>query len=194
MTFDYSGSAKKIAVLAPLVGKSGWLTCTRLSVNALETEEHLILAGVADNGDALDEGQCRRLFDVSGATGDTLAIPTTTLPLLKDATTRRQSELLTAMSAKNGEWFDIEMDKLDRWAEDRRTSLKADLEELDQNIKDAKKSARLASNLPEKLEIQRTLRGLETKRDEAWRAYDSASRDVDRQKDSLLDEISRRLE
>ena len=194
VTFDYSGSAKKIAVLAPLVGKSGWLTCTSLSVNALETEDHLILAGVADNGDALDEGQCRRLFDVSGATGDTLAIPTTTLPLLKDATTRRQSELLTAMSAKNGEWFDIEMDKLDRWAEDRRTSLKADLEELDQSIKDAKKSARLARNLPEKLEIQRTLRGLETKRDEAWRAYDSASRDVDRQKDALLDEISRRLE
>lgn len=98
------------------------------------------------------------------------------------------------MSAKNGEWFDIEMDKLDRWAEDRRTSLKADLEELDQSIKDAKKSARLAPNLPEKLEIQRTLRGLETKRDEAWRAYDSASRDVDKQKDALLDEISRRLE
>lgn len=194
VTFDYSGSAKKIAVLAPLVGKSGWLTCTSLSVNALETEEHLILAGVADNGDALDEGQCRRLFDVSGATGDTLAIPTTILPLLKDATTRRQTELLTAMSAKNGEWFDIEMDKLDRWAEDRRTSLKADLEELDQSIKDAKKSARLAPNLPEKLEIQRTLRGLETKRDEAWRAYDSASRDVDRQKDALLDEISRRLQ
>ena len=194
VTFDYSGSARKIAVLTPLVGKSGWLTCTSLSVNALETEEHLILAGVADNGDVLDEGQCRKLFDVSGVTGETLAIPTTTLPLLKDATTRRQSELLTAMSAKNGEWFDIEMDKLDRWAEDRRTSLKADLEELDQSIKDAKKSARLAPNLPEKLEIQRTLRGLETKRDEAWRAYDSASRDVDRQKDALLDEISRRLQ
>ena len=194
VTFDYSGSARKIAVLTPLVGKSGWLTCTSLSVNALETEEHLILAGVADNGDVLDEGQCRKLFDVSGVTGETLAIPTTTLPLLKDATTRRQSELLTAMSAKNGEWFDIEMDKLDRWAEDRRTSLKADLEELDQSIKDAKKSARLAPNLPEKLEIQRTLRGLETKRDEAWRAYDSASRDVDKQKDALLDEISRRLQ
>jgi len=98
------------------------------------------------------------------------------------------------MSAKNGEWFDIEMDKLDRWAEDRRSSLKGDLEELDQSIKLAKKSARLAPNLPEKLEIQRTLRGLETKRDEAWHAYDAASRDVDRQKDALLDEISRRLQ
>jgi hypothetical protein len=65
---------------------------------------------------------------------------------------------------------------------------------LDLSIKDAKKSARLAPNLPEKLEIQRSLRGLETKRDEAWRAYDTASRDVDRQKDALLDEISHRLE
>ena len=194
VTFDYSGSSKKIAVLAPLVGQSGWLTCSRLSVNALETEEHLILAGVADNGEALDEGQCRRLFDILAMLGNTIAIPSGTQSLLADATARRQNELLVAMSAKNGEWFDIEMDKLDRWAEDRRTSLKADLEELDQSIKDAKKSARLAPNLPEKLEIQRTLRGLETKRDEAWRAYDSASRDVDRQKDALLDEISRRLE
>lgn len=194
VTFDYSGSSKKIAVLAPLVGQSGWLTCSHLSVNALETEEHLIFAGVIDNGDALDEGQCRRLFDIVGIPGHAIEIPSVIQSYLGDATTRRQDELLVAMSAKNGEWFDIEMDKLDRWAEDRRAALNADLEELDQSIKDAKKSARLAPNLPEKLEIQRSLRGLETKRDEAWRSYDTASRDVDRQKDALLDEISRRLE
>jgi superfamily II DNA or RNA helicase len=194
VTFDYSGSAKNIAVLTALVGKSGWLTCARLSVNALETEEHLILAAVTDNGDALDEGQCRRLFDVAASTGNTRGIPGDTESLLKAATARRQVDLLAAMSAKNGEWFDTEMDKLDRWAEDRRTSLKADLEELDQSIKDAKKAARLAPNLPEKLEIQRKLRALESKRDEAWRAYDAASRDVDKQKDALLDEISRRLQ
>ena len=194
VTFDYTGSSKKIAVLAPLVGQSGWLSCSYLSVNALETEEHLILAGVIDNGEALDEGQCRRLFDIVGIPGQAIAIPSVIQSHLGDATARRQDELLVAMSAKNGEWFDIEMDKLDRWAEDRRAALKADLEELDLSIKDAKKSARLAPNLPEKLEIQRSLRGLETKRDEAWRAYDTASRDVDRQKDALLDEISRRLE
>lgn len=35
---------------------------------------------------------------------------------------------------------------------------------------------------------------LEGKRDDAWRAFDAASRDIDRQKDALLDEIGRRLE
>ena len=194
VTFDYSGSAKKISVLASLIHKSGWLTCTLISVNALETEEHLIVVGMTDNGETLDEGQCRRLFDISGLTGGAVSIPTAVQTLLADAVANRQSELLATMSAKNGEWFDIEMDKLDRWAEDRRAALKADLNELDQEIKDAKKSARLAPNLPQKLEIQRKLRGLESKRDEAWRAYDSASRDVDRQKDALLDEISRRLQ
>jgi len=85
------------------------------------------------------------------------------------------------------------MDKLDRWAEDRRTALKGELEDLDEQIKETKKAARLAPNLPDKLERQRTLRKLETRRDEAWRSYDEASREVDRQKDALLDEISRRL-
>jgi hypothetical protein len=89
---------------------------------------------------------------------------------------------------------DTEMDNLDRWAEDRRVALEAELDELDEAIKETKKSARLGPNLPHKLELQRKLRGLETKRDEAWRAYDSASRDVNRQKDALLDEIGKTLQ
>ena len=35
---------------------------------------------------------------------------------------------------------------------------------------------------------------LEGKRDEAWRAFDEAAREIERQKDALLDEISKRLE
>lgn len=53
---------------------------------------------------------------------------------------------------------------------------------------------RLAPTLPEKLEQQRDARVLEGKRDDVWRAFDQASRDVDVQKDTLLDEISKRLE
>ena len=56
------------------------------------------------------------------------------------------------------------------------------------------RSQDIAEDKREKLGLQPKLRGLETKRDEAWRAYDAGSRDIDRQKDALLDEISRRLE
>lgn len=59
---------------------------------------------------------------------------------------------------------------------------------------EGKKLARFAPTLPEKLERQCSVRVLEAKRDEAWRAYDQASRESDRQKDELFDEIGRRLE
>ena len=84
------------------------------------------------------------------------------------------------------------MDKLDRWAEDQRRSLKAELEELDAKIKEIE-GARSAPNLPTKLDLQRQLRQLESKRNEAWKDTMRSSRDVEQKKDGLLDDISQRL-
>lgn len=194
VTFRYRDSGKKIAILEPLVTSRGWLACARLTVSAMETEDHLFFAGVTDAREPLEDAQCRRLFDLPAEVERSCAVPEAVAKTLAEAHARRQRELLDELTTRNGGWFDLEMDKLDRWAEDRRVSLKATLNELDEALKVAKKVARLAPTLPEKLERQREARVLEGKRDEAWRAFDQASREIDRQKDSLLDEISRRLE
>jgi superfamily II DNA or RNA helicase len=194
LTFDLSGSGKHIAILQPLRGASGWLTIGRLTVTALETEDELVFAGSADGGSALDEDQCRRLFDLPGSLGASSEVPASVAATLADAITRQREATLDRMTTRNGNWFDVEMDKLDRWAEDRRASLKAELAELDESLKLSRKAARMAPTLPEKLERQREVRKLETTRDEAWRAFDQASRDLDRQKDALLDEIAKRLQ
>ena len=192
--FHLSGSGKNIAILERLVGKCGWLSCLRVSVSALDTEDHLLLSGVTDEGEILDAAQCRRFFDLPGEESRNAELPASIKAILDEVTARQQQELLDDIAAKNGQWFDTEMDKLDRWAEDRRTALKVELEELDLQIRETRKAARLAPNLPDKLECQRALRRLEAQRDEAWRSYDGASREIDRQKDSLLDEISGRLQ
>ena len=192
--FQYSGSGKKIAALESLVGKKGWLSCSRMTVSALETEDVIVFSAVSEDGASLDEVQCRRLFDLPAAVGSSCAVPATFASTLDSGQAQRRQTLLDETTSRNGRWFETEIEKLDRWAEDRRSSLKAQLDELDEGFKEAKKAARLAPTLPEKLERQRAARTLETKREEAWRAYDEASRDIDRQKDSLLDEVSRRLE
>lgn len=192
-TFQYTGSGKRIAVLEPLVGQSGWLVCTRLTLKALETEDRLAFAGCTDDGMMLDEAPCRRLFDLLAQQETACIIPPATVTVLEAAQELRRQALLKETTTRNGHWFDTEMDKLDRWAEDRRASLRAELAELDDALKDAKKAARLAPTLPEKLERQRAARALETRREEAWRAYDHASREIDAQKDTLLDTISQRL-
>ncbi|MBI4760409.1 MAG: DEAD/DEAH box helicase family protein [Chloroflexi bacterium] len=194
LTFDYSNSGKRIAILDSLNGKSGWLMCGLYSVSALETEDYLVLSGFTDNGGALDEKQIQRFFDLPCISDDQVTIPAEVESKLVELQTIKQNTLLEELTQRNANWFEVEIDKLDRWAEDRRKSLQVELDELDETIKETRKAARLAPNLPEKLAKQQALRKLETKRDEAWRNYDAASKELEKQKDSLLDEVSKRLE
>jgi len=85
------------------------------------------------------------------------------------------------------------MDKLDRWAEDKRKSLKVKLKELDERIKELKKKARLAPNLPKKLEIRKKVRNLEVKRDKYWVSFEKESRNIEKEKDQLIDKIEKKL-
>jgi len=145
-------------------------------------------------GKAVDLTQCRRMFDLPGFLGEACEASDSVVNGLVDALAAQRAALLEDVNSRNANWFTIEMDKLDRWAEDRRSALKSELEEFDQAFRDAKKAARLAPTLPEKLERQRAARSIESKREEAWRSYDEASRQIERQKDALLDEITQRLE
>lgn len=194
ITFHYRASGKNIAILDPLVGASGWLACAHLSVRSTDFEDHVLFAGTSDGGVPLDEAQCRRLFDLPGTIEGGTTISADVAALLASTLVTRRAQILESLTARNGRWLDVEMEKLDRWAEDRRGSLAARLDELDQELRAAKRAARLAPTLPDKLERQREVRQLESTRDEAWRAYDAASRQIDREKDDLLDEIGLRME
>lgn len=194
VTIQYSGGVKKFSALETLVGRSGWLMCGKFSVRALEEEDHILLTGMTENGEALGAAQTERFFDLPAVQGAELTIPGDVENQLNDLRTLQQKLIIEGLGKRNSNWFEIEIDKLDHWADDRRASLKVELDELDQTVKETRKAARLAPNLPDKLDKQQALRKLETKRDEAWRNYDIASRELDKQKDDLLDEISKRLE
>jgi superfamily II DNA/RNA helicase len=195
LTFDYTNSGKKISILEPLVGKSGFMRVICQTVTALETEDFVFLGGVCDDGTPVDAEQCRRFFSI-GALEEPSSCPSAPEHLrakLEELLRLQHNDTAAKLTERNGVFFEIEMDKLDRWAEDHRKSLKTTLDELDLAIKETRKEARSAPNLPTKLELQRKVRQLEEKRNTAWREYDDAAQQVEVKKDTLLDEISQRL-
>jgi hypothetical protein len=66
LSFRLSGSGKRIAVLESLPSRSGWLTCSRFTLNGFETEDHILLSGIQDDGQPLEPSACKRLFDLAG--------------------------------------------------------------------------------------------------------------------------------
>jgi len=146
---------------------------------------------MTDDGVPLDVAAAMRLFELpvrklaSGESG---------LPdAVRASADAQRKSILDDMAARQAKWFDEEIDKLDNWAEDKRVGLKADLKDIDEEIKAIKKEVRQTGNLPDKLALQRKARMLEAKRDEAWRAYDAAAKDIEVQKDGLLDQVEERL-
>ena len=61
--FNYEEHGGKITILEPLLGCTGWLSISILTVEALDqAEDHLLFSAVADSGEAIDPEQASRLF------------------------------------------------------------------------------------------------------------------------------------
>jgi len=192
ITFDYSAWPQKAASIEPLVEKSGTLTVYKLSISGVDAQDHIIYSGIADDGTRMKPKAAARLFELPAkAKQDCYVEPSE--KLLEGVKARKQA-ILEELAATQSEWFDEEMEKLDNWARDKRAGLKADLKEFDDQIKELKKQVRQTGNLPDKLALQKKVRGLEQKREDAWRAYDEAARDIEKQKDAFLDEVESRMQ
>jgi len=192
--FQYTGAEKRISILDGLVGKSGWLTCELLTIEAFEAQDHILFAGCTDAGVPLTEDQCRRFFSLTADTEHLSdSVPSLLAEALSTSLAVEKEYIIAALNLRNNEFFDAELDKLDRWGEDRRESLKVRLRELEDAIKVIKRNARVAPDLPFKLKLERERRNLETKREEAWKEYEEAARDIEKRKDSLIDEVEKKL-
>src|SRR5205085_5158968 len=107
--FFFSGSGKRISVLDSLVGNSGFLRVLLFSSAALEVEDHLLFAGMCDDGTPLDAEQSRRLFSLpaqaaaNGLPSDDRAIAT-----LQDLIARQRNAILQELGSRNVAFFDAE--------------------------------------------------------------------------------------
>jgi adenine-specific DNA-methyltransferase len=76
--------------------------------------------------------------------------------------------------------------KLGRWSEDLKFGLEHEIKDLDQEIRDMKRTSTSAASLAGKLVYQRTLKDLQTKRNEKRRGLFQAQVEVDARRDSLF--------
>ncbi len=193
LSFRYTGAGKRISILEELAGKEGWLTCELLTLSAFESQDHILFAGCTDTGSALTAEQCRRCFSFVAEEELSATLPPSLAENLSASIAQEKDVVVAGLNLRNNEFFDEELDKLDRWGDDRRATLKERLRDLEDAIKVIKRKARLAPNLPLKLKLEREKRNIETNRDEAWKEYEEAARDIEKRKDSLIDEVEKKL-
>jgi adenine-specific DNA-methyltransferase len=109
------------------------------------------------------------------------------------ALAEEQTLLLARIAERSSRFFEEELEKLERWADDLKAGLEQELRELDSEIRAAKKEARVQPTLERKVAAHRRIKELEAERSRRRKSLFEAQDEVDSRKESLIAEIEGRL-
>lgn len=190
--FDHSHHPTRISALEPLRGKSGWMRCVQLQVNAFDTTERLLFIARSDDGSTLDQELCEKLMMVEAANKPE---PTdSAIPDWLDANMQRRVEAEVAMIIDaNQKLFMDERDKLEKWAEDKILAAEEGLHQVKQAIVLAMRESRKAGTLEEQAAYQNEIRRLEKQRRTTRHEIDEIEEAITDKRNELIDQLEQRL-
>lgn len=193
LVFDYNNTPTKLTALEKYIGKSGWLQVSHLEINSFEFEDYLITTCITDDGEVIDNEIAQRFFSIQASECESTLAPNPIKKALEQALFSETQNVISENANRNKDFFDTEMDKLDQWADDMKLSLDKEIKDLDAEIKLRKSEAKKMLNLEAKVKAQRAIKDLEKKRSEKRQHLFEAQDTIDDRKETLLDEIERRL-
>ncbi|OME52823.1 MULTISPECIES: SNF2-related protein [Paenibacillus] len=198
LNFRYSDYEGKVSLLQNRIGINGYLSLSLLQVSAAENEEHLIFSAVDSIGNQLDQELCEKLFDLPATEiklndHEQIIYSNVTEQIFK-INQQQESAILWDIQERTNEFLDRELERLDKWSKDLKDKLELELRELDIEIAQLQKDARLVRQIVEKLEINKIIREREQQRSELRRNLFDAQDEIDRQKELLFQDVEKKLE
>lgn len=173
--------------------RSGWLSLSKVSVKALDEEDRLVFAAIDQDGKPLHPEFREKIFQVAGRMVEETETPTAVVAELNRLTEHDTNLLLNGIESRNTRFFQEQMDKLDRWADDLKHSFETAIKDLAADIKRVDREARLARSLQEKIDLQRRKKELQSEKSKRRKELFEAQDAIDDRKDLLLAEVEARL-
>jgi ERCC4-related helicase len=193
LRLDYQAHGTRLLTLEPLRGSSGWLSLSVLTVHAMGTaEDHLLLAAVDASGQPLTTEDADKLLRLP-ATVEPPDLLSDAPPQLQAAFESQRVSTMAAINQRNLGYFEAEMLKLDAWADDLKSGLESEVQELDREIKEVRRTAVVAATLEEKLHWQKKQRELEDQRSQLRRRIFDRQDEIDLERSNLIGTLEGRL-
>lgn len=193
ITFNYSQNPLKISVLAPFVGQQGDLIMRVLSIESLDqAEDHFLIAATTDSGQVLNKDIASKFFMIP-ATNIVSSSSNMANQSLEDVLNQQKEEARKNVSERNAHFVEEEAEKLDAWADDLKVALEREIKDLDRQIKESKRAAKVAPSLEEKLAGLKQVTALTALLHQKRRTLFDAQDEIEQKRDALIAEIEGKL-
>lgn len=194
LTFDLSQYEASVAALSKLSDQSGWLHVDILTVKSLDVIDRMIYSGFTDDGDTLTAEQCERLLELP-VTNARDKIPDNMIRAKIEALAKKhRKSTLEDIKAHNHQYFLEEVNKLNKWADDRIYVAEQAIRDTKKRIKELNRAVHKAEDTEDVLKNQKKLRTLNRKLRRLRQEIFDVEDNIEEQRDAMILEIEQRLE
>ena len=192
VVFDYGARLGNLGDVAQRVGQSGWMSVARLALaTPAKSYDEIVTVAINAEGEVLPNDTVARLMQIpASVAGDTTGICPQSLSSLTD---EAQTSLVQGAQERLGSFLTEEEDRLENWREDAKVSFEAQIKALEREAREKTKQSRAVQALTEKVQLQREAGALKREADNLKQAYFDRLKEIDAQREKMLDDIAEQL-
>jgi ERCC4-related helicase len=193
LTFNYSDTKLNVSSVEHLVGKSGIIHLSNFEVTSFDVTDNLLFVGLTDEGTELTNEICKRILELPVDAKTSYQLCSKESSLMTDKRDKHKDLLLEVLQAKDTEYFQLEVDKLHKWAEDKIHASEKELKDVKSKIKEINRDSKKTSSSDALLKMQTELRDLESKKKRLRQEIFAVEDEIEERRDNMINEIKAKM-
>ncbi|MFE8064563.1 SNF2-related protein [Priestia aryabhattai] len=193
LVFDITNHPYRISLIEGLVGVSGYLILTKITIDSYQREEYLLFSGLTDSGEIIDQEICEKFFNCNAQAIEPSQWSVDLNERLKQDTERHIAATVNNSLENNNRFFQEERERLEKWADDLMIAAEKDLADTKMKIKELKRKARQAKTTEEQHSFQKEIKEMERKQRKQRQQIFDVEDEIGEKRDELIDELEKQL-
>lgn len=194
LNFEYSSCGMKYKELENLNAKKGFLKIVNLNLDSnVEENDLIIFAGATEKGEVLKDELCQFLLTLNGSTEE--KIHNFSSNQVEKVYQEQKKKHLDFVKHTDTKLLQLEIQKFEKWANDKIESSELELKEVKKKIKDLERGTRAENvNADDLLEIQKKIRVLDRKKSKLRREIFDIEDSILEERDEMIEDAEKKLE
>ena len=192
VVFDISNYPYQIKNIKEMVGKEGYISLNKITIDSFEKEERLFFTGFLKDGTPLAEDTIEKMFRLNTLENNR-AIDDEIINKLSNDAKQYAKKILIESEEKNNQLLNDEISKINKWAEDKIESVQLKVELMRNERKNLQKQSDIAENNYEKEKIEENILKLSKKIKQAWLELADAEDEIENQRKTMIQKLRSQL-
>lgn len=193
LIFNYTDTKLNVSSIEHLVGESGIIHLSNFEVTSFDVTDNLLFVGFTDAGTELSNEICKRILELPVDAKSSYQLTSSESNLMTDKREKHKDLLLEVLQTKDTEYFQLEVDKLHKWAEDKILASEKELKDVKSKIKELNRDSKKTSSSEALLKMQTELRDLERKKKRLRQEIFEVEDEIEEKRDEMINEIKAKM-